>query len=228
MQIAAAGGDVEALLAGVRELPLARLMLVYSQATAASAQETRELLANLRLDIEPVEVRDATMLSVLRLVTKTLLRPDASFDEVHVNVSSGPRSFACAGTAAAFVHGLKAFEVLDGKPQFFPVLHFGYHEVVSAPKMAILRAIHGHEGGVGSLTELSATTSIEKPLLSYHLRGSKESKGLEQLGLVSIERANRGRLNIQLTPMGAMIVAAYDVDARTHEARPEGARAAVG
>ncbi len=57
-----------------------------------------------------------------------------------------------------------------------------------------------------SLNEFSQATGLEKSLLSYHLRGGRDSKGLEELGLVEIDRATQGRLLIRLTEMGRLLL----------------------
>jgi hypothetical protein len=42
--------------------------------------------------------------------------------------------------------------------------------------------------------------------LSYHIRGSKQGRGLEDLGLVEVERGKRGRLRVKLTALGRMLL----------------------
>ncbi|MFQ6012353.1 MAG: hypothetical protein ACE5LS_01740, partial [Thermoplasmata archaeon] len=53
---------------------------------------------------------------------------------------------------------------------------------------------------------LSEASGVEKSLLSYHLRGGRESKGLEELGLVEIDRGTQGRLLIRLSEMGRLLL----------------------
>ncbi|MDJ0269087.1 MAG: hypothetical protein NXY59_00780 [Aigarchaeota archaeon] len=57
------------------------------------------------------------------------------------------------------------------------------------------------------LTELSSLTGYGKPLLSYHINGSEDSKGLLQLGLVRVEKQRRGRSSISITELGKMLLA---------------------
>jgi hypothetical protein len=47
---------------------------------------------------------------------------------------------------------------------------------------------------------------MENALLSYHIRGSRESEGLEKLGLLEVDRRKQGRLRIRLTPMGDLML----------------------
>jgi DNA-binding MarR family transcriptional regulator len=85
-------------------------------------------------------------------------------------------------------------------------MKYGYTQTVTEPKREILRAIERSGGDVESLEKLSAIANYGKPLLSYHIRGSRDSKGLEGLGLVEIERGKRGRLHVKLTPLGRTLL----------------------
>jgi hypothetical protein len=45
-----------------------------------------------------------------------------------------------------------------------------------------------------------------KPLLSYHVQGAKDSKGLADLGLVEVEKGNRGKISAKLTTLDKLLV----------------------
>ena len=50
-------------------------------------------------------------------------------------------------------------------------------------------------------------------MLSYHLQGAKDSKGLADLGLLEVEKGDRGKLSAKLTTLGKLypaMVRAYD------------------
>jgi hypothetical protein len=85
-------------------------------------------------------------------------------------------------------------------------MNFSYAQVVTESKMEILRAIEKSGGDVESLEKLSLLSSFGKPLLSYHIRGSEESRGLEGLGLVEVERGKRGRLKVKITALGRTLL----------------------
>jgi hypothetical protein len=78
--------------------------------------------------------------------------------------------------------------------------------MISESKMNILRALSRAGGEVDSLNTLSEMSGVEKSLLSYHIRGGRDAKGLEELSLVSIERAKQGRLMVKLTEMGRLML----------------------
>lgn len=209
LQIATVGEDLDPIMVGVREYPVSRLILIHTPEFEEQARRARALLQPLKLDTQLIEVQGDIMMGVLRAVGGLVAEGTLKFDDVYINVASGTRMTGCAATAAAFVNGVKAFGVMEGKPFMLPVLRFSYQELVSDAKLQILRAIEGLGETVESLQHLSDVAGIEKSLLSYHLRGGKESKGLEDLGLVEIDRGDRGRLGIRLTPMGKMLLGGY-------------------
>ncbi len=73
-------------------------------------------------------------------------------------------------------------------------------------KIDILRAIEKAGGEVESLEQLSEISHYGKPLLSYHVKGARDSKGLADLGLVEVERAERGKTNVKLTTLGRLLI----------------------
>jgi hypothetical protein len=131
-----------------------------------------------------------------------------SFDDILINVGSADSHLTCAGVTAAFVLGIRAFDVLGEQPAVLPVMNQSYTQAVTKPKMEILRAIELAGGDVESLEKLSTLSSYGKPLLSYHIRGSKEGAGLQKLGLIEVERGKRGRLRVRLTALGRTLLSA--------------------
>ena len=43
-------------------------------------------------------------------------------------------------------------------------------------------------------------------MLSYHVQGAKDSKGLADLGLVDVEKGDRGKITAKLTTLGKLLV----------------------
>ncbi len=82
-----------------------------------------------------------------------------------------------------------------------PILKLSYNEIISDAKLKILQALDKAGGFVESLDDLARQCKFGKPLLSYHVQGSAESKGLVQLGLVDVERLERGRTKITLNTL---------------------------
>lgn len=87
-----------------------------------------------------------------------------------------------------------------------PVLKLSYSEIISDVKIKILKAIDNVGGIVDSLEKLEQVSGYGKPLLSYHIQGSKDSKGLADLGLLEVEKGDRGKISAKLTTLGKLLV----------------------
>ena len=88
-----------------------------------------------------------------------------------------------------------------------PILKLSYTEMISESKIKILKAIDDAAGGyVESLEQLESISGYGKPLLSYHIQGARESKGLADLGLLEIEKGERGKISARLTTLGKLLV----------------------
>jgi hypothetical protein len=96
-----------------------------------------------------------------------------------------------------------------------PVLKLSYNEIISTAKIKILKTIDGMGGMINSLEELEQASGLGKPLLSYHVQGGKDSKGLANLGLVEVERGDRGKMIINLTTLGKLLVSSNTLNAST-------------
>jgi hypothetical protein len=124
-----------------------------------------------------------------------------------MNVSCGDKLIGCAALSAAFINGIKAFGMDSaGAPLPMPVLKLSYSEIISEPKLNILKAMERVGGALESLEKLEEASGYGKPLLSYHIMGGKEARGLAELGLVEVEKGDRGKLSTKLTTLGKLLV----------------------
>ena len=139
------------------------------------------------------------------------------FQQVLMNVSSGDKLIGCAALSGAFINGIKAFGMDSTKsvPLLMPVLKLSYNEIISTAKIKILKTIDGMGGTINSLEELELASGLGKPLLSYHVQGGKDSKGLANLGLVEVERGDRGKMIINLTTLGKLLVSSNTLNANS-------------
>jgi Protein of unknown function (DUF3179) len=108
------------------------------------------------------------------------------FQQVLMNVSCGDKLLGCAALSAAFINGIKAFgmDTTGTVPLIMPVLKLSYSEIISDAKVKILKAIDSSGGTIESLDQLEQLSGYGKPLLSYHVQGEKDSKGLADLELL--------------------------------------------
>jgi hypothetical protein len=212
LQIAVLGGSDDPVLVGLRNFPAHKLMLIASPDYATQANAlSGKLTDTLKLLVDVVQVKDDTIPTMLDAVGQIVRKESESYEDFIINVGSADKHSTCASVTAAFVYGIKTFDVIGEQPAVLPVMKFSYTQVVTEPKMEILRAIEQSGGDVESLEKLSGVSKHGKPLLSYHIRGSKDSQGLEKLGLVEVERGKRGRLRVRLTPLGRTILSTAQV-----------------
>src|ERR687888_2301285 len=127
----------------------------------------------------------------------------------HLHHYDGDKLIGCAALSAAFINGIMAFgmDSTHSLPLLMPVLKLSYSEVISAAKIKILKAIDSIGGTIDSLDQLEQVSGYGKPLLSYHVQGAKDSKGLADLGLVEVEKGDRGKISAKLTTLGKLLVA---------------------
>jgi hypothetical protein len=207
LQMAVLGGDVNAVVIGLRNFPAHKLTILSTNDSLNQANELSSTLTEaLKLAVEVKQLKDGTIQTMLEAVGKILQTESDTFQDFLINVGSGGRHQICAAVTAAFVFGIKAFDVLSEQPVTLPVMRFSYAQAVTEPKMKILRALERSGGDVESLEKLNALSNYGKPLLSYHIRGSDDGRGLEDLGLVEVERGNRGRLRVKLTPLARTLL----------------------
>jgi hypothetical protein len=167
----------------------------------------------------PITINLVTKENVIRdtmeRVNEILNIEGRNFQQVLMNVSSGDKLIGCAALSAAFINGIKAFGMDSTKsvPLLMPVLKLSYNEIISNAKIKILKTIDGMGGTINSLEELEQASGLGKPLLSYHVQGGKDSKGLANLGLVEVERGDRGKMIINLTTLGKLLVSSNTLNA---------------
>ncbi len=209
IQIATFDEDRDGILAGIRNFPIHRLVLFHYREDKENADEfARNLRTTLGI---PISLRIITKPDVIRSamehVADVLKKEAGQFEQILINVSAGDKMIGCAALSCAFVNGLTAFGTdAEGKPMVLPILKLSYSEIVSEAKIKILQAIDGSGGSIESLEEITKITDFGKPLLSYHIQGNVESKGLVQLGLVDVEKLERGRSKIILNTLGKMLI----------------------
>ena len=209
IQIATFGErDKDAILVGIRNFPVHKLVLLCYEDEKAEAEEfANRLRSTLSIPIRSLTVsRNNLIHSVWERISEVMKIGSEEFDQILINESGGDRTIGCAAVCGAFVHGVKAFAIVQECPVLLPILKLSYNEVISAAKFGILKAIDNAGGSVESLEQLSNLSHFGKPLLSYHVQGTRDTNGLADLGLVEVDRVERGRISIKLTTMGKLLI----------------------
>ena len=202
---------------GIRSFPVQKLAFICFDSDKSKAEEFARKIKNV-LGL-PITVNLVTKDNVIRdtmeRVNEILNIEGRNFQQVLMNVSSGDKLIGCAALSAAFINGIKSFGMDSTKsvPLLMPVLKLSYNEIISTAKIKILKTIDGMGGTINSLEELEQASGLGKPLLSYHVQGGKDSKGLANLGLVEVERGDRGKMIINLTTLGKLLVSSNTLNA---------------
>jgi hypothetical protein len=211
VQIATFGSeDQDGIALGIRSFPVHKLVLICYGSERNKAEEFSRRIRNI-LGL-PITINLVSKENVIRdtmeRVNEILNLDGKEFQLILMNVSSGDKLLGCAALSAAFINGIKAFgmDSTHTVPLLMPVLKLSYSEIISDAKIKILKAIDKAGGMVQSLDQLEQISGYGKPLLSYHVQGGKDSKGLVNLGLVEIEKGDRGKISPKLTTLGKLLV----------------------
>lgn len=209
MQIATVGEDTAVVLTGLRNFPTHKLALICLPNHEDVINEfafSLERTLKTPVDMYVVQSEANPLDGLLNIIAKILEKERKNFEDVIINVAGGEKMLTCAAVSAAFINGLKAFHVMGDTPVMLPIMKLSYNEIVSKAKIDILRAIDEGGGEVKSLAQLSAISGYGKSLLSHHIRGTKNSRGLARLGLVETKRVARGRIRVRLSTIGKMVL----------------------
>lgn len=211
MQIATFGTDgQDAIALGIKNFPIHKLILICFDEDKNKAEEfSRRIKSLLGL---PITITLVTKENVIRdtmdRINEILQIHGNEFEDILMNISSGDKLLGCAALSTAFIHGVKAFgmDYTHSMPLMMPVLKLSYNEIISDAKKKILIAIDSAGGSVESLDQLEKISGFGKPLLSYHVQGSKDAKGLVELGLVDIEKGERNKISTRITTLGKLLI----------------------
>jgi len=209
VQIATVGDDSSGVLSGVRNAPANKLILIsYEQDGAIARRLATSISETLKTDVEIHDkIRpEACYKDIMEVFKQIVERNQDQFDDFILNVSSGDKMICIAAAVTSFILGFKAFFCKGDECVMLPPMKLSYTEIVSEVKLNILRALDKAGGEVESLDELSKLTNYGKPLLSYHIHGSEDARGLIDLGLATAARHSRGKTKVSITTLGKMLL----------------------
>jgi hypothetical protein len=211
LQIATFGPDgQDGIALGIRSFSVHKLALICFSSDKNRAEDFAKKIKSV-LGV-PTTITVVTKENVVRdtmeSVNEILNLHAKEFEQVMLNVSSGDKLIGCAALSAAFINGIQAFGMDETHtiPLLMPVLKLSYNEIISEAKIKILKSINTAGGIIESLDQLEQISGYGKPLLSYHVQGAKDSKGLADLGLVEVEKGDRGKISAKLTTLGKLLV----------------------
>ena len=209
LQIATVGEDSEGVLAGVRNAPANKLALICYDHDKESAKRLATRISDtLKVEVEVYDTirPEHSYKDIMQVFSDIVRKNQEQFDDFLLNVSSGDKMICIAAAVTSFILGFKAFFCKGDACVMLPPMKLSYTEMVSDVKLNILRALDKAGGEVESLDELSKLTNYGKPLLSYHIHGSEDARGLIDLGLAQASRHSRGKTKVTLTTLGKMLL----------------------
>ena len=211
LQIATFGSDgQDGIALGIRSFSVHKLALICFNSDKNRADDfAKKIRSVLGIPITiTIVAKENVVRDTMESINDILNLHAKEFDQVLLNVSSGDKLIGCAALSAAFINGIQAFGMDDTHtlPLLMPVLKLSYNEIISEAKIKILKSINTAGGVVESLDQLEQISGYGKPLLSYHVQGAKDSKGLADLGLVEVEKGDRGKISARLTTLGKLLV----------------------
>jgi hypothetical protein len=216
LQIATFGDDdQDGIALGIQNFPIHQLILLcYSgdESKAIKYVKKIEAIIGIGSEIHLVKKENVVKDTVER-VNEILSRKSKDYPHILLNVSSGDKLINCAALSSAFINGINAFTMDHGHTVLllWPVLNFSYSEIISDTKIKILKIIDSMGGMVSGLEELELISGYGKPLLSYHIQGGKENKGLADMGLVEVDKGGRGKTLINITSLGKLMVTSNSI-----------------
>jgi hypothetical protein len=134
------------------------------------------------------------------------------FQRILLNVSSGDKFLTYAVLSAAYINGIETFMInsnLSDSLVVLPIPRSYYDKIITKTNLRILNSVAKAGGVVYGLDHLQRLSGLVKPLLSYHLHGRNNTKGLIDLGLVWVEsrRNENGTIVIvRLTAVGKLFL----------------------
>ena len=209
VQIATIGDNTDGVLAGVRNAPANKLVLIcYERDKEVAKRLATNITETLKAEVEVHDTirPEHSYKDIMQVFSDIVEKNRDKYDDFLLNVSAGDKMICIAAAVTSFILGFKAFFCKGDECVMLPPMKLSYTEMVSDVKLNILRALDKAGGEVDSLDELSKLTNYGKPLLSYHVHGSEDARGLIDLGLAQATRHARGKTKVSLTTLGKMLL----------------------
>ncbi|MGD1836669.1 MAG: hypothetical protein ACPKPY_01250 [Nitrososphaeraceae archaeon] len=195
------------IIYGIKNFPIDKMTLVCYETDKNEAKKfIDEIKSILKISFEIICVnKQNVVMETIEKLSIIISTSKKQFNNILMNISTGDKYLISSCLTSAFINGVKTFEINDKSNLSIttPLIKLTYNEVISEEKIHILKSISKNIE-CHSLTELQRVSGYGKPLLSYHLNGSRNSKGLISMGLVEIEKSKRNKC-IRPTLIGKLL-----------------------
>ncbi|MGH9951037.1 MAG: hypothetical protein ACRD5J_05370 [Nitrososphaeraceae archaeon] len=203
------------VLIGLRIFPSHKLALICydHDNTKANLFSERIKLSDKNIEVSSYFITKPNIIeSVFEHIGRILTIEKNRFQRILVNVSSGDESLSYAVLSAAYIKGIETFMVnsnFSNSLDVIPIPKSYYNKIITKTNLRILNSIARAGGVVYGLDQLQRLSGLIKPLLSYHINGRGNTKGLIDLGLIWVEtkKYENGTIAIvRLTAIGKLFV----------------------
>ncbi len=195
----------EVLYNPIKNFPPEKIILILEERFLAKGEKIKKDLEKFSIPVEFEKIGNKKSLEEV-FIKISKIKGREKDKKLLINVDTDYMS-SCLALSAAFVNGIQAIGLLGKEIIAYPIMKFSYYSALSDKKLNILKKIH-ERGEFKSLDNLSSEAKMSMPLIVYHIKGTREKPGLEEMGLVKTEK-NHGNLNIKLTTLGELIVKGY-------------------
>jgi hypothetical protein len=203
------------ILTGLRIFPSQKLALICYEHDNIKAKLFSERIRSIDKNIEVIiclapkhKIIEGAFGYIGKIVGSEINR----FQRILVNISSGDKSLSYAVLCAAYVRGIETFMInsnYSNSLTVIPTPKFYYDRIITKTNLRILNSIARAGGVVYGLDRLQLISGLIKPLLSYHINGRDNTKGLIDLGLVWVENKkyeNGTIVIVRLTAIGKLFI----------------------
>ena len=197
--IAPIGGESSAVFRGIREFGAEKIVILHLREHRKDAENLKAELAKFSVPVVAAAVSEPAWESVFRTVGQ--MRGEGAM----INVGAADPRLKSAAISAAFVNGVRGFDVEGDKIMILPVLKLPYYGMIPKKKMEILDFLHKQAGRKSLLEGISKTLGMSLPLVSYYVNGNAKTEGLKQAGLVDAEAKGR-RVTVSLSTAGRLLM----------------------
>ncbi|MBS3054248.1 MAG: winged helix-turn-helix transcriptional regulator [Candidatus Aenigmarchaeota archaeon] len=197
--IAPIGGDSSAIFRGIREFGAEKIIILHLRKHRKDADNLKAELGKFSVPVSIMQIGEPAWELVFRAVGQ--LREEGAM----INVGAADILLKSASISAAFVNGMKCFDVEGGKIMVLPVLKLPYYGMIPKKKMEILRFLARQPDKESSLDSITKSLGMSLPLLSYYVNGNAKTEGLKQAGLVETEAKGR-RVIVSLASAGRLLM----------------------
>lgn len=194
-------GEHDAIFIGIKEFPSEKIILISPASRYAEANKFKGDAAKLHILVQIIELQTDTIEEFFKAFNGMIATERG---RIVINLGSSEHLLKLFGQSAAFIHGIKAFDVVDDKICPLPILKMSYYEILAGKKMKILQEL-SKSAKISSLGELGKRTKMGPSLINYHIYGSKKTPGLKKLGTLEVFR-EKGKIAAKLTPLGRLFM----------------------